>query len=235
MTNEQPNTPGHQPLNKVSSRFIRIGGLAILVGMLIHIILNMVLKVMPPENPTQTELREYLANESGSWTIIHGFRYIAFICIVLFSAGMFMRTSSINRPHASGWGLVGLLGTALFVTNGILTNGLEMFIMHDPDISTQPVLFLFLFRLTRVLFTAEVVLWSILILGFSMAGYYSGSVPKWLSILGFINVTAGILMAGFIVVVINGGWALLFADIAALSGLAWFTWSGIYILIRGGH
>ncbi|MCI0405938.1 MAG: hypothetical protein L0209_07675, partial [candidate division Zixibacteria bacterium] len=57
------------------SSLIRIGGLAIIVGMMVHIVLNMVLKEFPPNNPTSSELQEYLAREAGTWAIIHGFRY----------------------------------------------------------------------------------------------------------------------------------------------------------------
>lgn len=212
---------------------IRLGGLAILLGMLIHIILNSVLKVMPPQNPTLTDLEEYLLNESGNWAIVHGFRYLAFTCIVLYVGGLFTKTCSNQKPTTLGWGIIGILGTALFVTNGIITNGIELYAIHGLKFSTTTDPFLQLFHLTRVLFTAELVLWSILILGFSMAGFYSRTLPRWISILGFINVIAGLLTGIFIVVVIKEGWASIFADLASLSGLVWFTCTGVFMIIRG--
>ncbi len=63
---------------------IRLGGLAIIVGLGIHVILNSVLKDFPPKDPTVAELQAYLSNEAGTWAIVHGFRYVAFACIVLF-------------------------------------------------------------------------------------------------------------------------------------------------------
>lgn len=213
---------------------IRLGGLAILVGLAIHVVLNGVLKEFPPEDPTASELQTYLANEASTWAIVHGFRYIAFTCIVLFAAGLFSRISRTRPAYTTGWGVVGLLGTAIFVTNGVVTNGIEMLAFLNTDLlSQQQELFWLLYRLTRVLFTAEVVTWSILILGFSIAGWRSASLPKWLAALGLAHVAAGMLTGGFIVSVVTGGWASIFADVAALTGLAWFASVGVYMLIRG--
>jgi hypothetical protein len=88
---------------------IRLGGLAIIVGLAIHVVLNSVLKEFPPENPTVTELQAYLSNEAGTWAIVHGFRYVAFACIVLFAAGLFSRTCCTRRAQTTGWGVVGCL------------------------------------------------------------------------------------------------------------------------------
>lgn len=100
-------------------------------------------------------------------------------------------------------------------------------------ISEQQDLFWLLFRLTRVLFTAEIVTWSILILGFSIAGWRSKTIPKWMAALGLLNVAAGMLTGGFIVSVVTDGWAIIFADVATITGLVWFLSVGIYMLIKG--
>ena len=213
---------------------IRLGGLAIIVGLAIHIVLNSMLKEFPPQNPTVTELQAYLSDEAGTWAIVHGFRYVAFACIVLFAAGLFSRTCCTRTAQTTGWGVVGLLGTAIFVTNGVITNGIEILVFLNIDLlSKQQELFWLLFRLTRVLFTAEVVTWSFVILGFSIAGWRSSTIPKWLAALGLLNVAAGMLAGGFIVSVVTGGWATIFMEVAALTGLVWFTCVGVYMLIRG--
>lgn len=218
----------------VHAGLIRLGGFTILLGLAIHVVLNTVLKEFPPEDPTASELQAYLSNEASTWAIVHGFRYVAFACIVLFAAGLFSRTCCTRTIQPTGWGVVGLLGTALFVTNGVITNGIEILAFLDIDLlARQQELFWLLFRLTRVLFTAEVVTWSILILGFSIAGWLSATIPKWLGVLGLLNVVAGMLTGVFIVSIVTAGWATIFADVAALTGLAWFACSGVYMLIRG--
>ena len=213
---------------------IRLGGLAIIVGLAIHVVLNSVLKEFPPEDPTVTELQAYLLNEAGTWAIVHGFRYIAFTCIVLFAAGLFSRTCCTRTAQTTGWGVVGLLGTAMFVTNGMITNGIEtLAFLNISLLSQQQELFWLLFRLTRVLFTAEIVTWSIVILGFSIAGWRSTTIPRWLVALGLLNVVAGMLSGCFIVPILTEGWATILIDVAALTGLAWFACVGVYMLMRG--
>jgi len=213
---------------------IRLGGLAIIVGLAIHVILNSVLKEFPPEDPTVTELQAYLSTEAGTWAIVHGFRYIAFTCIVLFAAGLFSRTCCTRTAQTTGWGVVGLLGTAMFVTNGMITNGIEtLAFLNISLLSQQQELFWLLFRLTRVLFTAEIVTWSIVILGFSIAGWRSTTIPRWLVALGLLNVVAGMLSGCFIVPILTEGWATILIDVAALTGLAWFACVGVYMLMRG--
>ena len=53
---------GHQAARNAgdNGRFVRIGGLAMLVGFAIHIVANRVLKKFPPEDPTLDELKTYL-------------------------------------------------------------------------------------------------------------------------------------------------------------------------------
>jgi hypothetical protein len=90
-----------------------------------------------------------------------------------------------------------------------------------------------LYRLTRILFTAEVVTWSVLILGFSVAGWRSATIPRWLSALGFLQVSAGMLSGVFITSALAGEWASIPLDVASLAGLLWFMSAGVYLLVRG--
>jgi hypothetical protein len=212
----------------------RVGGLAIIVGMVIHIVLNVVLKEFPPENPTSAELQEYLAREASNWGVIHGFRYLAFTCIVLFAAGLFSRTCRTHTAAEGGWGVVGLLGAAIFVTNGFVTNGIEILaFLNIPLIAQNQDLFWLLFRLTRILFTVEVVTWSILILGFSVSGWRSATIPRWISVLGFVQVTAGMTCGVFIASALAEGWAGIPLEVASVTGLFWFLSTGVYLLVRG--
>lgn len=216
------------------SSLVRIGGLSIIVGLAIHIVLNVVLKEFPPEDATGPELQEYLSREAGHWATIHGFRYLAFTCIVLFSAGLFVRTCRLRPTREMGWGAVGLLGAAIFVTNGIVTNGVEILaFLNVPPISQNPDLFWLLFRLTRVLFTAEVVTWSILILGFSVAGWRSATLPRWILALGFLQVAAGMIAGVFITSALSGDQVAIPLEVASDAGLLWFLCVGAYMVVRG--
>jgi hypothetical protein len=87
--------------------------------------------------------------------------------------------------------------------------------------------------LTRVLFTAEIVAWSILILGFSVAGWRSGTLPRWLTAIGLLQVVAGMLTGVFVVSVMSDGPATVIVEAASIAGLVWFLSAGVYLLIRG--
>lgn len=226
---------GNHTANERNSTFIRLGGLLILLGLAIHIVANMVLKTFPTESLTSTQLKDYLSDEAGTWAIIHGLRYVAIVCTVVFSAGMFMKTRDTRSSSATGWGVVGLLGTALMMTSLMITNGIEILAFRDfNDLFEEKQLFWLLFNLTRVLFTSEIIAWAILILGFSMAGKISASIPKWLARFGMLSASICLLSAVFIVSVLSEGWALILIEVASLAGLIWFVWAGVYMLL-GKH
>lgn len=224
---------GNHTADERNSTFIRLGGLLILLGLTIHIVANMVLKTFPTENLTSTQLKVYLSDEAGTWAIIHGLRYVAIVCIVVFSAGLFMKTRGTRSSSATGWGIVGLLGTALMMANLMITNGIEILAFRDfNSLFEQKELFWLLFNVTRVLFTAEIIAWAILILGFSMAGRISASIPKWLVKFGLLSASICLLSAVFIVSVLSEGWALILIEVASLAGLVWFVCVGVYMLLR---
>jgi hypothetical protein len=213
---------------------IRLGGLAMLIGLAIHIVANGVLKVFPPENPSLSELQSYLSDEAGTWAIVHGIRYVAMVCIVLFVAGLFVRTCCTRSSSNMGWGIVGLLGAGMMVINLLITNGIETLAFMDFDrLSQQADTFWTLFYLTRTLFTAEIVAWAILYLGFGMAGLQSHTLPKWIIWLGFFAAANGLLTGLFIVPVLNDNWQGIFVTLAALPGIIWFISVSVYMVLRG--
>jgi hypothetical protein len=216
------------------SRFIRLGGFAMLAGFFIHIVANVVLKKFPPEDPTLDQLKAYLSEEASTWALVHGLRYVAFACIALFAAALFMRTCRTWGAGPTGWGLVGLLGAALHVTNGIITNGIEILAFMDfGQLSEDPSLFWLVFYLTRILFTGEIVAWGLVIGGFSVAGWQSSTLPRWLSILGFLSAIASLASGVFIVSILRDGRAVPLIDIASLGCLAWFLITGMLMAFRG--
>lgn len=220
--------------DKKQAQFIRLGGLSVLVGLTIHIVVNMVLKEFPPEDPSLAELHSYLLDEAGTWALVHGLRYVALAGLLLFSASLFIRTCGARVSSSTGWGIVGLLGTSIHVANAFITNGIETLAFLDFSLlSEKPELFWLVFNTTRVLFTAEIAAWAVVIFGFSMAGLQSSMLPKWIVGLGMLSSTASILSGVFIVSILTDGWAVMLIEIAALTGLAWFACVGIYMMLRG--
>jgi len=227
---------GHQAARNAgdNGRFVRIGGLAMLVGFAIHIVANRVLKKFPPEDPTLDELKTYLSEEASSWAVVHGLRYVAFSCIAIFAAALFVRTCRPSGARGTGWGVVGLLGAALHVTNGIISNGIEMLAFTDFDqLSGDPKLFWLVFHLTRILFTGEIVAWGLLIGGFSAAAWHSSTLPRWLARLGFLSAIGSLTSGILIVPVLRGGPAASLADVTSIGCLGWFLITGGLLAFRG--
>ena len=216
------------------SRFIRLGGFAMLLGFVIHIVANVVLKRFPPDDPTLEQLKAYLSEEASTWAVVHGLRPVAFVCIALFAAALFMRTCRTWDAGPTGWGLVGLLGAALHVTIGIITNGIEILAFMDfGRLSEDPKLFWLVFHLTRILFTAEIVAWGLLIGGFSAAGWQSSTLPRWLSTLGFASAIGSLASGAFIVSILRDGRAAPLIDFTTLGCLAWFVITAALMAFRG--
>ncbi len=216
---------------KKHSVLVRIGGLVILLAIIIHIILNIILKTFPSTDFTLTELQSYLSNESSTWALVHGMRYVAIACIAIFSAGLFEKTCSNHSWKVIGWGVLGLIGTALWLSNLMITNGIEILAFYDfHSISEQESLFWLLFNLTRVLFNAEIVSWALFSLGFSMAGWISDTFPKWILVLGLLGSLFCMLSAVFIVSILNDGWEVIFTYIAAFTGLVWQVSIGVLMM-----
>jgi hypothetical protein len=153
--------------------------------------------------------------------------------VILFAAALYSKCATKLPGRSIAWAVVGLLGTAVWVANGIVTNGIEILaFISDEQVSERQELFWLLFDLTRVLFTAEIAAWSITIFGFSMAGQQSATTPTWLYVFGFFAAAAGMVSSVLVISVISGGWAALLADLAAIASLAWFLCMGVAMLLR---
>ncbi len=207
-----------------------------LLGLAIHIIANIVLKQMPPIDPTPDQLRDYLLAEQDSWAIVHGMRYPAMACIALFAAALYVRTSCAAAAGAAkGWGIFGLMGAMLMLANLLITNGIETFVFLDYDLlNADAPRFHAMFSLTRILWTAEIAAWSIFIFGFIAAGWSAHRLPWWICLLGLISSGTGILSACLIVPVLKDHpTAGIIIEIASLAGLLWFLTVGVYLIVRG--
>ena len=213
-------------------KFIRLGGFAVLFGLVIHIIANMVLKTLPSDAFTPKELSQYLSDEASTWEVVNGIRYMAIVCMVIFGSALFIKTKMKRNINSMGWGIVGLMGCALMMGNLLLANGIEILAFSNYNgVSDEPETFWMLFYLSRVLFTGEIIAWAILILGFSMSGLYSKTIPKWIIILGLLSSFFCILSMVFIVNILKGGSAGILIEIGSLTGLLWFIIIGVNMLL----
>lgn len=164
--------------------------------------------------------------------MVHGLRYAAIVCIVLFACALYLMTTSEDHPeNVRGWQLVGLFGATLMMANLLITNAVEIQAFLDfSELNEQESLFWLLFNLTRVLFTTEIITWGIFIFGFSMAGIIGGSLPRWISYLGLVCGVLCLFAAVFVVNIFQGGWAGIIIEIGTITGLLWFISTGVHML-----
>ncbi|QQS40712.1 MAG: hypothetical protein IPM63_15280 [Acidobacteriota bacterium] len=219
-----------------SSGFLRIGGVAVLLGLAIHIVVNVFVKRFPDPTASAIELTAYLAAEADSWSFVHGSRYVAFACLVLFAAALYVRVSSGDVASSGGWGIVGIVGSALHVGGGMVGNSIEILAFLDFDrLSSQSDNFWLLFHLSRTVFTAEVAAWSIFIGGFSIAGWVSGVFPRWLSILGWAGSLLALISAVLVVSILRNGTPAFLMPLTEAVCLLWFASAGIFLIRENGN
>jgi len=237
---EIPNPRGargraHAANPAAHSGLIRIGGLAGFLCIALFILINWVLKEFPPmDGPSPAELQAYLTREAGTWAVVHALRFVVFAIFPLYVVGLFLRIRSRGVPAANGWGIVGLVAATMLGTAGFVTNTLETFtFLDDPLVSGNPDLFWLLFWITRFLFTAVVLFWGMVLVGFSVGGLRSGALPRWLAGAGVAVGALDVVHSVFLVSVMTGGWATALTPVVGLSSVAWFGTSGVFLMLRG--
>lgn len=213
------------------SPLIRIGGLAGLSAIVVHMIVNMFLKTFPSESFTAPELEMYFRQEAGTWEVVHGLRYLAMAGIVFMVTGLYLKTGTDGAKSENGWRLIGLLGATMWLANLMITNGIEMFAFLDYEsMDSNPALFWMIFDMTRVLFGAEIIAWTLVAFGFSMAGKRSRKFPAWLSYVGILMAVGGFIASITIVNVLKDGWTSYILLVAAFGIIFWFASASVNMI-----
>lgn len=208
-----------------------------LVGFTIHIVANFFLKELPPIDATLDELRVYLETENSMWQVVHGMRYLAVATLVIFYAALFARTRCSTDASTGGWEIVGLLGGVLHLASLHITNGVETLAFLDFSLlSENPELFWQTYNIANVLFSAELSVWAVMLLGFSMAGWKSRTIPLWIGLIGFFAAAFAIVAGVFVTAAMTtDGWVAVVYEIAVLATLTWFFCIGVFMVVRGDN
>ena len=97
-------------------------------------------------------------------------------------------------PTAGAWRLVGLLGLALVPAVGFSANSAATIALWRlPMLDDQPQLLTMLWSMSVVLFFGAVMLWGVGVAGFSLAGWRSERMPRWLAALGILVGAVGVV------------------------------------------
>jgi hypothetical protein len=111
-----------------------------------------------------------------------------------------------------------------------IANGLRNLIFFC--VSEQRDVFLALWAVTHVLFSAAPVGTAAMVTGFSLAGWRSGALPTWLVALGFIFAAATIISCVGIVSAMTGGWAAKVMSMFIPLSLVWLLSTSVLMVRR---
>jgi hypothetical protein len=217
-----------------SSLFVRVGGLLGLLMVVLAFIVNFIFIKPPVDGAVAlTELKSYISEQAGRMAVANGMRNLIFFCVPFWAAALFTFTRR-NEPLASNpWGMVGLLGAVAVMAMGTIANGIQTVIfLNYGGVSEQRDIFLALWAVTRVLFTVAPVASAAMVSGFSLAGWRSGALPKWLIALGLIFAAATIIACVGIVSAMTGGWAAKVMSMFIPLSLVWMLSTSVMMVRR---
>jgi hypothetical protein len=205
-----------------SDPFVRSAGIAGLLVPVLAFVINVVLLAPPPDPPggLNVPIADVVAyvNEKGEMlTLGHGLRYLTQVLGIIFAAGLYR---FVQGPHDGAhrtWALVGLLSAFWVPALGIVAQSLEgVAVWQARTLAEQPQLAMALWGISSFLWNSILVPFSVLLLGFSLAGRGSGVFPAWLVVLGLAAAAAGMLGAFVTAATAGEGWAVPFAMFAVL-------------------
>ncbi len=157
----------------------------------------------------------------------------AFFCMPFFAVGLYTFTARGTTFTANACGIVGLLSTAALAAALSIANGIETFtFVNTGNLSERPEIFLLLRSLSRVLFRAAEVFTPAMMAGFSLAGWRSGAMPRWLVALGLIGAAAWLLIGVGMASALSGGWAAKLRLVAEPVVLVWSLCTGVLMVRR---
>lgn len=147
------------------------------------------------------------------------------VLIATFGAGAFATIWRAERERDEAWSAVGLIGvavmTALFTTvvgtRGALSAG------HDPSGG--------LWNLHNTLFTSTGVGLGIILLGFSVGGVRTATIPRWQGVLGVASAALLIVSAALTPVTVDGpAWLAVIGLVGFAGWLVWLAAFGVVLL-----
>lgn len=177
--------------------FLLIAGIAGLLTQVAGIVVNVVLLAPPPDPPGLDspigELAAYGAAKSSELALGHGIRFFAQILLLIFGIGLYRLVRGREDGPHRGWATLGLMATLWVPAIGLVANSIEgVLVWQAGGLTEQPQLALALWGISNFLWNATAVPFSVMVLGFSLAGRGSGAFPGWLVLLGLAAAGGGL-------------------------------------------
>jgi hypothetical protein len=186
----------------------------------------------PPFNAPLPEVLTFLVDGSGMLYASSILRFALLPLLPFIAVGIYVWLG----PKAGAWRLVGLLGLALVPAIGFVANSAATIALWRlPVLEEQPQLATMLWSMSVVWFFGAVMLWGIGVGSFSVAGWQSGRMPRWLAALGILVGAVGVACGVGVNALV--GRVLLAGALLSIFGLllpVWLVATSI-LLIRDGR
>jgi hypothetical protein len=202
--------------------FIPFAGLAGLLVPVFAIVINIVLLAPPPDPPSDldtpiADVAAYVVEKGDMLALGHGLRYVAQVFGLIFAVGIYRLVRGPRDGAHRAWATVGLLAAFWIPAVAVVAQSLEgVAVWQAQSLAEQPQLAVALFGVSTLLWNSLLLPFSVLLLGFSLAGRGSGAFPVWLVVLGLAAAGCGLLGAFVTASTAGEGWVAPFLMFAVL-------------------
>jgi hypothetical protein len=187
---------------------VRLGGLANLLILALVVVVNFVLTPKRlPANARPEEIASFFSAHADQMGLANGLRNLLFFLLPIFAVGLYTLIARTAETAAKAWATMALVATAAVMAVGTVNNGVETAAFIDLSVFAEhPELRRLLWSLSGVVFAAVRLEWAAINTGFSVGGWLSGALPRWLCIVGLLSAVSSLVSAVGIAPLLAGGW-----------------------------
>ena len=197
---------------------VRLGGLAGLLIIALILVVNFVLTPQASVRDAQPEeIAAFFSAHAGSMAFANGLRNLGLFLLPLWAVGLYSLIAHTADSAAKSWARMGVVASAALMALGTVNNLIQTAAFLELSIfSEHPELRTLLWSLSGVGFGgASRLVLGAFCAGFSIAGWQSGALPRWLCIVGLLSALSSLVTAVAIAALLAGGWPV-YIDLAVV-------------------
>jgi hypothetical protein len=189
---------------------VRLGGLVNLLILALVVVVNFVLtpkRSLLPENARPEEIASFFSAHADQMALANGLRNLVLFLLPIFAVGLYTLIARTAETAAKAWATMALVASAAVMAVGTVNNGVETAAFVNLSVFAEhPELRRLLWSLSAVVFAAVRLVWAAINTGFSVGGWLSGALPRWLCIVGLLSAVSSLVSAVGIAPLLAGGW-----------------------------
>lgn len=211
-----PTRTQHTRIMPPDAWVVRLGGLAGLLIIAITLIVNIVLIPQSPAGDADPEtINAFFSDNSDSMALANGMRNLTFFLLPLWAVGLYSLIARTAGAAAKSWATMGVVASAALMALGTVNNLIQTAsFLELSAFAEHPELRRLLWSLAGVGFGgASRLVLGAFSAGFSIAGRQSGTLPRWLCLVGLLSAVSSVVTVVAIARLLAGGWPV-YVDLA---------------------